>query len=50
MNVNETYNKNYVMYEIHSLINKHKLIIRHFLFTFLNRKIIFITNILKTIK
>lgn len=38
------------MYEFRSPINKHKLIIMHFLFTFLNRELMLITNILKTIK
>lgn len=39
-----------IMYEFCSPINKHKLIIMHFLFTFLNRELMLITNILKTIK
>lgn len=39
-----------IMYEFRSPINKHKLIIMHFLFTFLNRELMLITNILKTIK
>lgn len=38
------------MYEFRSPINKYKLIIMHFLFTFLNRELMLITNILKTIK